>query len=280
MAFIRFLSIKSSNSGVLLSTIAGVRRSRHDLIFFLDGDDIWTPQKISNCVQVYLSDSSIGLVTHDVDFIDSTARPLRRVSRSFEVLSSATTSGDLVRSGILRYRDYVWLGSAYSVSRSKSRIDHFCQWAEVLPDPVRTYQDWPLAFWSASIDGIKCGYAPHVLMSYRIHSSNYSGDASTPEKIVRNLRKGFNTVDCICSLASSRRLEQESLRACSGKRNYYQYLLDLYEKRPLISIIGLLRIQPFLIASGGALFVKEWIRFFVVLFLGVRTAVSLTRRRY
>ena len=36
------------NLGVLRSTIAGLRRARGDIVCFLDGDDIWAPEKVKS----------------------------------------------------------------------------------------------------------------------------------------------------------------------------------------------------------------------------------------
>ena len=105
------------NLGVLLATVLGLESTTGDVVFFLDGDDIWEATKLSTVVERFESDPSLGLVTHDLSYIDSTGHELGRISRPGVVMNDIPSSCEstLIRDGILLHGDYVWLGSAYSV---------------------------------------------------------------------------------------------------------------------------------------------------------------------
>lgn len=256
------------NSGVLLATIAGIRSSSGDLIFFLDGDDLWYPPKLRLVVDAFNANNHIGIVTHDLDFVDLNGRRIQRESRSSQVLSVVQNAGQFVKKGILGHSDYVWLGSAYAVRRSKVELEGFCRWVASLPSPRDTYQDWPLAYWCASTRYVECAYVGQTLMSYRIHGANYSGDASTVEKAVKNLRKAYLTASAVCDICQVRGLRGYPHWLSQGKRLYCSYMLDLYRGRRVQAVSKFARLQLFLAASSIP-FLKEWVRFLVILFLGV-----------
>ncbi|MBM5796702.1 MAG: glycosyltransferase [Cyanobacteria bacterium K_Offshore_0m_m2_072] len=255
------------NSGVLLATIAGIRSCIGDYIFFLDGDDLWSPSKLRLTLEAFKASDHIGLVTHDLNFVDVLGRQIQRNSRPAQVLSVALNSGELVKKGILNHSDYVWLGSAYAVRRSKVDLEGFCRWAESLPNPSQTYQDWPLAYWCVSIDSVECAFANQTLMSYRLHGANYSGDASTVDKAVSNVRKGYLTSAAICQICVIRSLRGYPLWFSRAKKHYYSYMLDLYCGRKSKAVIKFALLQFYLIATSN-LFLKEWVRFFAIFFLG------------
>lgn len=220
------------NLGVLMATVLGIRESSGDLLFFLDGDDLWHPDKLRLSVARFDAEPALGLLTHDLEYIDANGRLLTKASRSGEVMATASASDDrLIRDGILRHSDYVWLGSAFSVRKSAIDALGFCEWAARLPDPFNTYQDWPLAFWAASRPGISMGYLPDRLFRYRVHGSNHSGDARSAALALRNVRRARNTVMAMQGIAVASGLEESVQLATARKLEYYEYLMDLYSGR-------------------------------------------------
>src|SRR4051812_4161660 len=53
------------NSGVLQATLAGIEKSSGEVISFLDGDDIWMPEKLAEVMKAFEEDTSIMLVSHN-----------------------------------------------------------------------------------------------------------------------------------------------------------------------------------------------------------------------
>lgn len=221
------------NRGVLLSTLDGIAAANGEVLCFLDGDDLWASGKLKAVAERFGREPDLIYLSHDYSYIDSCGNRLEVDDHSQEVLRAVRSREEAdhrMREGILEYRGTVWLGSAHCVRRSAVDWNAFSAWAKGLPEAEMTYQDWPIAFWVAGSNRGLLGYSPEKLMQYRIHSLNYSGDAGTPAKMLRNLRKGLNTVRAAEDILS--RLRPELLNSrIEGKRLEYEYLTALYEGR-------------------------------------------------
>lgn len=256
------------NSGVLLATLAGIAATRSELVFFLDGDDIWEPTKLGKARQAF--EGGVGLVTHDLTYIDAQGMQVAITSRVSTVMQ-ALPAGDwaeAVRRGILMHDDYVWLGSAYAFRRSTADLDGFCRIVDALPDSRNTYQDWPLAFWVASREGILAGYVPGKLFRYRLHGANHSGDSTSPQKAIRNFRRAFNTISAINAIAKGSTVDPVVRHRVSRRVVFARYLVDLYEGRRISALRGLLESIGY-IRSARLGVLREVLRFCGVAMLGV-----------
>lgn len=268
-----------ANVGVLMATVLGIREASGDVVFFLDGDDLWHPDKLRLVSALFEVDPTLALVTHDLQYVDGNGEPIPRVSRPSEVMTKVRTNDDqLVRDGILLHSDHVWLGSAYAIRKSLIDCDGFCEWAERLPDPFNTYQDWPIAFWAASRPGIRMGYLPAKLFKYRVHSANHSGDSRSADKAIRNVLRTFNTMDAMYAIAISANSLDAVKRATRRKRDYYRCLVDLYAGKRLSAIGGFVASVPYLFSSTESP-VKEVLRFVGVQCLGLRRFLALVKLR-
>src|ERR1044072_6480631 len=63
-----------SNQGALLATLAGLERARSDIVFFLDGDDLWESGKFREVLPRFTGDPAVGFVTHDLAYADENGR--------------------------------------------------------------------------------------------------------------------------------------------------------------------------------------------------------------
>lgn len=218
------------NCGVLLATVKGLEEATGELIFFLDGDDLWEKDKLSLCVAAFEQDADCALVTHDLAYADAEGRVLDRATRPGQVLGPLDDDArsEAIIRGLQRQEDYIWLGSAWAVRRTLGRVDEFVAWARNLPDPENTYQDWPLAMWVASLPAVRAAYVPGKLFRYRLHQANYSGDARSAGRAIRNFIRARNTLSAMRQLAIERGLPEAipvmlEQRACA-----YDYLACLY----------------------------------------------------
>ena len=260
------------NSGVLLATVMGLRAAKGDVVLFLDGDDLWHPDKLSLMTRRFEEQPDLGLLTHDLEFIDGGGNPVTQVARPGEVMAGVPSDGEdrMIREGILSHADYVWLGSAYAVKKSAIDADGFSQWAEELPDPANTYQGWPLACWAAIRSQVRMGYLPQKLFKYRLHGANHSGDAGTPEKAVRNLSRTYNTLLAVSELlARAENLPDQAESQIRRKLRMSRYLLDLYRGQRIRALAGYAVNFPYMLSSGLSLS-KETMRFIAIQLLGVR----------
>ncbi len=266
------------NSGVLLATVLGLSEATHDIVFFLDGDDLWYPDKLRLAAEQFAYNERLGLLTHDLDYIDCDGCLMNKPSQPGQMMGSNPAEYDrLIRDGILLHSNYVWLGSAFAIRKNLVNAEQFCAWAKRLPDPRNTYQDWPLAYWSASRKGVCMGYVPEKLFAYRLHGFNYSGDAGTPVKAVRNVRRTYNTLRAIDEIAKSADLPALVMDTTKNKTRYYGYLLDLYTGRRGRALIGIFASLPWLKSSPKAV-AKEVLRFMGVQIFGVNMYLGINRK--
>jgi glycosyltransferase involved in cell wall biosynthesis len=262
----------SRNLGVLLTTVLGLREASGNLVFFLDGDDIWRSDKLSVMMQRFESDPQLSFLTHDLEYIDCNGVKLSRPSRPEQVMRGDEKEFDKkIREGILLHSDYVWLGSAYALRRSKIDLEGFCFWAEALPDPFNTYQDWPLAYWVAIRPDAKMDYVPSKLLQYRVHGANYSGDARSAEKAVRNISRGYNTMRAMHSLALRSDVSGEVWRESRLKLYKSQYMLDLYRGHKLRALRTFIKVTPHFL--NERVLSKELLRFLAVQICGLKVFV-------
>lgn len=264
------------NLGVLMATVLGLENTTGELVFFLDGDDVWESSKLSAVIERFEVAPRLALVTHDLEYIDSLGQVLDRKSRPEEVMSAVPKSREdsVIRDGILLHSDYVWLGSAYAIHRTLGNVDGFCAFAKALPDQFNTYQDWPLAFWVACQPGVSFGYLNSKLFRYRLHGANHSGDATSLTKARRNVRRTHNTMEAISKMANLFDTEVCVHKVTAQKLSFYVYLDDLYGGHKWRATRGFLFNLPYLV-SGPLPFWKEAARFGGVQLLGVRRFLTL-----
>ena len=61
----RIISVRQNNSGVAGSRNTGISKARGDYIAFLDGDDLWDPEKLSSQVEAAIANPASGLIVVD-----------------------------------------------------------------------------------------------------------------------------------------------------------------------------------------------------------------------
>lgn len=259
----------AENCGVLKATVSGLECATGDLIFFLDGDDVWLPRKISLCVQYFENEPDLGFLTHDIEYIDAIGKGIPLKSRPHEVLGGLDPAlvSEKLRRGILAHSDYVWLGSAYAIRRSFLDVLSFSRFVADLPDPRNTYQDWPLAFWMAVRDDLKFGYIDEALFQYRVHGLNHSGDAGSVAKAVRNFKRAENTTAATLLLVEKSSRVNDFKASTERKLSYNRFLVALYEGRRWDAFRYFFGAFKF-IALGPPSLIKELVRFFGIQLLG------------
>ena len=280
----RFHSVRlvqqSSNGGVLNAMLRGIAESAGDLLFFLDGDDIWSPAKLKSAVASFNRDRSAVLLTHDLFYMNAEGRPLdreTRVERKMRSIAKADWSRT-VRDGILSHDDYVWLGSALAIRRSLADLEGFISFANRLPDPNNVYQDWPLAFWCAALPGeLSFKFIPQKLFGYRLHAANYSGNARTTLRATRNFRRTANTLDAMEKIARMRALPRETVTRLAMRADHHRWVSSLYEGRSLENVAQYVKLMPHLFRER--LFLKDSARFVGTQLLGPSTFNRLLHGR-
>lgn len=269
----------SVNSGVLLSTVRGIKYSTGDIICFLDGDDIWSCNKLKMVAEKFSENKNLVFLTHNYEYIDSNGEFIKNTDlsqRKLVEIDSYEIMSNVIKRGILTSPGYVWLGSAYCIRRASLDIAKFEAWVSSLPEPEFTYQDWPIAYWLASSSAGDFGYIKDVLFQYRIHGTNYSGDARTLNKMLRNLRKSNNTNIALLDIARHVFPNKHNEEFCESKSNYSKYLTSLYSGNRTMSLLLLMHCLKYIYKSN--ILTKELLRYVLIMLLGPRIFLNITKR--
>lgn len=267
------------NGGVLNAMLLGLAAASADIVCLLDGDDRWRCDKLAKIRKAFAEDPELTFLTHDLNYIDSGGNLLDVPSRVSEVMGAAPPEEwpRLVREGILSLGDHVWLGSAFCFRASGVRLTEFHAFAEALPDPANTYQDWPLATWIAAQPDTRCGYLPEKLFDYRVHGANHSGDSRTPERAARNWRRAALTLSAQTEILH-RFHGDEGYRASIARRaEVSQMFSDLYSGRGRRRALGKLLRNRSERAAKGTL-AKDVVRVALLSLLGPKLGTRLIHR--
>lgn len=264
-----------TNSGVLLAMLQGIEAASHDIVFLLDGDDLWEPEKLRLCRNAFAQDPALGLLTHDLSFIDGDDAPIARNSRPAAVLGPIAPAdrSEAVRQGILGLTDYIWLGSALGLRRSATDFAGFAAWVRERPDPRNIYQDWPLAYWAAAQADLRVGYVDAKLFRYRLHGANHSGDARSVDKALRNVRRTLNTTETLHAIACKKNVAARYRRVVARYVRFCRYQVVLYQDRRLAAIGRFAPALPFLMPRPRW-FAKEVARLALISTMGLRRFVA------
>lgn len=197
---LKFLEMPQ-NSGGLTATFTGLKKASGEVVFFLDGDDIWLPDKIESVLPLYEKDERLAIVSHNYIRVDDKRKDLKIVDDTHEniarILSVSTNKVQLseaLKDSILGKTGF-WCGSAYSLRKRYVDITQFENWMKEFPHTRFTYLDLVLpTFILINNPDVSIGYIDKVLFEYRIHTNNTSGNKiPTIDAAKKALRMGHCT---------------------------------------------------------------------------------------
>lgn len=169
--------IEQKNSGQGSSRNTGVLSANGVIIGFLDQDDTWEPNHISQMLPLFLGNSRLGWVYSDFNEFDEHDRFIRRQFLSKHQYSSPSNS----IFGLIE-KDLMMLPSASLIRREAfNNVGGF-------DTQFRGYEDDDL-FLRMFVNGWTYEYIPQGLVNYRIHPNNSSRNLSFPESRIKFYRK-------------------------------------------------------------------------------------------
>jgi hypothetical protein len=140
-----------------------LNKSKGDIIFLADQDDVWLPAKVEE-MKRFLSDGQYDVVTCNCALTDA--------SLNITQERYYTDESPIDRSVWGNFKKDLWLGSCMAFRREILK--------EVLPIPQRmAAHDLWIALYSQL--NFRCGYYPKVLQLYRRHDNtvSFAGGKST-----------------------------------------------------------------------------------------------------
>ena len=227
------------NSGGLSATFWGLRHAQGEIVFFLDGDDIWMKDKIQNVLPLYERYPTMGIVSHDYIRVDANRKPMNfmddtqlNIEGILKACHSAEEQSNAFKDSILAKKGY-WGGSAYSVRRSFVDMDEFETWRTSFQHIRNTYLDLVLpTFMLMHHSEIMVGYVHKKLFEYRIHANNTSGNKiPSVEAAKKALRWGYCTTMGTFSMMKGKKEYQSQANRQRLQILEYEYLADIYDNK-------------------------------------------------
>ena len=156
-------------------------KSKGDIIFFADQDDVWLPTKVDE-LKAFLIEGGYDVVTGNCALTDSNLNIIKE--------SYYTKESPIDRSAWGNFKKDLWLGACMAFRREILK--------EVLPIPKKMpAHDLWIAIYAQLY--FRCGYYPKVLQLYRRHDNtvSFAGEKSTNSlyfKISSRLYQAYHIV--------------------------------------------------------------------------------------
>lgn len=277
---VRYLKMPQ-NSGGLSATFYGLKHAKGDVLFFLDGDDLWMPEKIETVLPLYAANSSMGIVSHDYVRVDANRKPLNYTDDTQEniqrILHSCKTpeeQSNAFKESILAKKGY-WGGSAYSLRRTVVDVEKFEAWRLSFPYIRNTYLDLVLpTFILLHHPEIMVGHVHQKLFEYRIHANNTSGNKMPGvEAAKKALRMGHCTTMATYGMIRGKKEYEGYAQKQSLHILEYEYLTDIYDNKKRAALKKFLYLMRR--HWNGKLVLKEAQRLGISLVFGPKTFLYL-----
>jgi len=219
----RITYIAQENAGPSAARNAGVGRARGELIAFLDGDDIWFPNYLSDQVARARADRGMAVIHADCEVIGDptaagmTSRQLNRSGGEASFAAIVTERYTITTSGAVIRRD--WWERAGGFDPGLRRSEDFDLWLRI-------------AHAGGRFDG-----TPRVLFYYRRHDKSTSADLELmADAVLTVLDKCERTLQLDeadrAAVETARKRQLAEKRFIEGKRAFLQH--DYLEARRAI----------------------------------------------
>lgn len=272
------------NSGGLSATFFGVLKAKGDVLFFLDGDDIWRFEKIKSVLPLFQQFPKMAVASHDYIRVDSNRKPLnfiddtqKNIAGILKKFNSPEEQSNAYKDSILGKKGY-WGGSAYAVRREFIDVDKFEAWKNNFAFIRNTYLDLVLpTFIIVNQPEVMIGYVPKKLFEYRIHANNTSGN-KIPDVLAakKALRMGHCTTLATYGLLN----EKEKFKPYADRQalviKEYEYLTDIYDNKKFAAIKKFMYLSRRHWKSKQVL--KEAQRLLIATFFGPETFLHLKNK--
>lgn len=225
------------NSGVMTAFLTGIENASGDILSFLDGDDIWFPEKLAEIERAFIEDENRILVTHDYECIngEGASRPYSSDNTHFnterivrEANNDLSKMNELLRNSILCYKG-VWMGSAFCIRAKNFDAKKFRKFMFASPDARFTHQDQPTAaFLILENKDKKVYYVDKILFKYRIFEFNSSGASGDINSALKTINRSKATISRTYALVSKHSELIEENKCQKMKLAELDYLHSLY----------------------------------------------------
>ena len=152
--------LRKENGGQASAFNAGIPECKGQIIAFLDGDDWWTPNKLTRVAQVMAADPSLGIVGHGIVNVQRDGREQAEILREGFRFQASTIEG----ARLFRRR-----GAFLGTSRMTIRAE-LLRRIRPIPEAIEIQADEYLFTLAAAL--MCAEILPETLTYYRLHEGN------------------------------------------------------------------------------------------------------------
>ncbi|HYZ50349.1 MAG TPA: glycosyltransferase [Nitrososphaeraceae archaeon] len=272
---------QEKNIGALKNSLSGLKAATGDIVAFLDGDDVWMPEKLEKIEKEFLQDEEVVLVSHDFIQVDENLQDLnilnnetrlntRRITKSHakKAWSKAMREAILLRKGF-------WLGSAYAVRKKAVPLERFETVIARHPAAHLSYLDMTLGpFIIASNPTFKVGFVNEVLFKHRAHGDNNNrwSTITSIENALRNIERWQSVNSTTYHLIADVLTDQKIEKRYTNLHEELELLKLQFTGKKAKAVGKFISLSPFLFKEKKI--VHEFIRLLVTIFWGAETFFS------
>jgi teichuronic acid biosynthesis glycosyltransferase TuaG len=176
--FDKIVYLRQENGGTAAARNTAIEQARGALLAFLDGDDIWLPEYLTEQVR-FLTENKIDMAYADAFLLGAVRTPdetfLQKSTSAGAVDFAAIVSGrcSVITSGTLIYKQTIIEAGMFDTRLPRIGMEDFDLWLRV------------------ARAGAKIGYQRKVLLKYRVRPNSLSGNSI--QRAQRNVT-GLNIV--------------------------------------------------------------------------------------
>jgi glycosyltransferase involved in cell wall biosynthesis len=271
---------QEKNIGGLRNSLSGLKAATGDIVAFLDGDDVWMPEKLEAIEKEFLQDEKVILVSHDfirvdenlqdLHILDETNLNTRRITKSY----AKKDWSQRMREAIL-FREGFWLGSAYAVRREAIPLARFETVIAQHPAACLSYLDMTLGpFIVASNPTCKVGFVNEVLFKHRSHGDNNNrwSSITSKENALRNIERWQSVQSTTYHLIADVLTDQKIKKRYTNLHEELELAKFQFTGKKAKAVARFISLSPFLFREKKI--VHEFIRLLATTVLGAETFFS------
>lgn len=171
--------LRKENGGQASAFNAGIPECRGEIVAFLDGDDWWTPNKLTRVVQAMDTDPSVGIVGHGIVNVQRDGEEQAEILREGFRFQASTIEG----ARLFRRR-----GSFLGTSRMTIRAELLRRIGPI-PESIEIQADEYLFTLATVLMGARI--LPEALTYYRLHEGNSFQFASYDRQKLQRKQKSL-----------------------------------------------------------------------------------------
>ncbi|HEX9960471.1 MAG TPA: glycosyltransferase family A protein [Pyrinomonadaceae bacterium] len=162
--FEKIVYVKQENGGTASARNAGIENARGSLIAFLDGDDIWLPEYLSEQIK-FLTENNLEMVYADAFLFGEVGDGRETYMRKSPSTGAANFEGivsgrcSVITSGTLCYKQKIIDAGMFDAELPRIGMEDFDLWLRLAKA------------------GVKIGYQRKILLKYRVSPTSLSGSS-------------------------------------------------------------------------------------------------------